>query len=115
MQPPEQNEIIVRPNKYEQGRANIIVYNWRNLESVKIDLGRILNKGDKFEVMDVQNYSGKPVINGVFNGDSISIPMNLTIVEGIKGDTSGVIHKDVVLREHSSSHFGVYVLRKTEY
>lgn len=67
--------VFVRPNAYEAGRANIIVYNWSGLGSVTADLSQVLAVGDRFEVRNVQDLFGAPVVSGTFGGGAISIPM----------------------------------------
>jgi hypothetical protein len=68
--------VFVRPNQYERGRANVIVYNWNRQSSVTVSLDGVLAAGDRYEVRNVQDLSGAPVASGTFGGSSISIPMN---------------------------------------
>jgi len=72
---PTENEIFIRPNQYQTGRAHIVVYNWEDLNSVQIDLSGVLNAGDAYEIRNAQNYFAPPVTFGVFNGNLISLPM----------------------------------------
>lgn len=67
--------VIVRPNQYEAGRANIIVYNWGNQGSASADLSAVLRSGDTYEVRDAQAFYGSPVAQGTYNGGSVSLPM----------------------------------------
>src|SRR2546421_1552237 len=67
--------VFVRPNAYERGRANIVVYNWNGQNTVSANLGGVLNSGDHYEVHNVQNLFGAPVASGTFSGGSVSIPM----------------------------------------
>lgn len=110
---PTTNEVFVRPNKYESGRANIIVYNWEGDTSVNVDLSSILNVGDVYELRDAQNYlSDGDAISGVYGGDPISVPMTLTEVASYTGDFTGAYH--TVEAEHTSSAFQVFVVRRTD-
>ena len=68
-------KVFVRPNKYEAGRANVIVYNWAGLGSVSVDVSGVLNSGDRFEVHNVQDLRGTPVASGTYAGGTIAIPM----------------------------------------
>jgi len=68
------NHIVVEPNAYERGRANVVVYNWTGAGSVTVDLSGALNVGDHFVVMNVQNFYGAPVVSGVYDGP-ISLPI----------------------------------------
>jgi hypothetical protein len=77
--PPD--SVVIRANAYERGRANIIVYNWSNADSVNIDLSRAgLIAGDSYEIRDVQNYFGAPVASGTYTGGTISVPTTATVV-----------------------------------
>lgn len=67
--------VVVRPNKYEKGRANVIVSNPGRQGSVSADLSGVLRSGDRYEVRSVQRIFGAPVASGTYSGGSISIPM----------------------------------------
>jgi len=77
---PATNKIVIRPNKYERGRANIGVYNWEGKSNVELDLAGIVEIGRSFEVRNVQDFYGKPVASGVFRGDKITVPL----IRGVK-------------------------------
>ena len=73
--PPSQNQVFVRPNAYEAGRANITVFNWQRLASVPVDVSSVrLMLGQGFKVVDTQNVFGPPVLSGVYAGGVISLP-----------------------------------------
>ena len=110
---PLTNEVIIRPNKYEEGRAHIIIYNWEMKTLVEADLTGILQPGDEFEVRDIQNLHGQAVIKGVYHGAKIKIPMTLTTSDHRVGDFGGCYHPDKVADTHTSPKFGVYLVRKT--
>ena len=67
--------VVVRPNQYEAGRANIIVYNWALQSTVSADLSRVLNVGDRYVVQNVQDFFGAPVASGSYEGGNIVLPM----------------------------------------
>jgi hypothetical protein len=72
-------KVIVRPNPYELGRANIVVYNWSRQSSVAVDVSRVLRSGDRYEVRNAQNFAtGTPVLSGTYQGGSLSLPMSGT-------------------------------------
>ncbi len=72
---PTSNFISVRPNQYETGRANIVIYNYQKLNTVTVDVTGIgLIPGEQYELRNVQNYFGD-IITGTYNGGSISVPM----------------------------------------
>lgn len=68
-------KVVVRPNRYEQGRANIVVYNWSKQGSASADVSSVLRVGDVYEVRDAQNFFGAPVLRGTYGGGSLSLPM----------------------------------------
>ncbi len=69
------NLVVVRPNQYEAGRANIIAYNWAQQSTVSVDLSAVLNVGDRYVVQNAQDFYGSPVGSGVFQGGHIELPM----------------------------------------
>lgn len=72
---PSQTQVFVRPNKYEAGRAHIVVYNWGHQGSVAVDVSTVLRSGDHYEVRNVQAAFGPPVVSGTYQGGTIAIPM----------------------------------------
>ena len=72
--------VFVRPNAWENGRANIIVYNWDRLDNVTVDVSALARVGSMFEVRNAQDYFAGPVISGIFTGQPLQLPMtNLTV------------------------------------
>jgi hypothetical protein len=77
--PSSGTRVIVRPNPYESGRANIVVYNWSRQGSVSADVSGVLRAGDHYEVRNAQNFAtGTPVLSGTYQGGSLSLPMSGT-------------------------------------
>ena len=110
---PTENEIFVRANKYEKGRANIMVYNYACADKVSVDLSGVLEKGDHYEIRDVQHYRGDPAVSGVYRGKLIELPMNLTAVDTLIGDFTGNYHPKILERNHSPVTYGAFIVRKT--
>lgn len=75
---PENTLVFVRENQYEQGRANIVIYNWAWKESVAVDLSKVLTPGRRFRIMNAQHPFGEPIVADVFDGASVQIPMQPT-------------------------------------
>jgi len=73
---PADARVFVRPNRYEAGRAHVIVYNWPRAASVAVDLAGVLAPGDPYEVRNVQDPYGTPVVSGTFDGTAVVIPMS---------------------------------------
>ena len=72
---PTGSRVFVRPNQYEPGRANIIIYNWARAATVPVDVSSILSSGDRYEVRNVQDLFGPAVLSGTYAGGTLSIPM----------------------------------------
>lgn len=72
---PPADHVVVRPNQYEAGRANIVVYNWSGQATVSVDLSGVLTVGDAYVVQSVQDFYGSPVASGTYGGGSIQLPM----------------------------------------
>lgn len=96
--------IAVRPNRYERGRANIVVYNWDRAATVTVDVSDALEPGAAFEVRDAQNFFGPPVLRGVYRSSPIQIPMTgLAAAQPV-----GNVPRPAV---HTAPDFAVFVLR----
>jgi len=67
--------VFIRPNQYQPGRANIIVYNRRGLRSVSVNVSQVLPRNTAYEVRNAQNYFGRPVVSGIFRGQPLILPM----------------------------------------
>jgi uncharacterized protein (TIGR03437 family) len=94
---------FVRPNKYEQGRANIVIYNWDMQDSVKVSLSGVLKPGTAYEVRDAENFFAGPVASGTFDGSPVTVPMKgLTVVAPV-GDVPAA-------PQHTAPQFGVFVV-----
>ncbi|HUU90711.1 MAG TPA: hypothetical protein VM238_05815 [Phycisphaerae bacterium] len=68
-------KVIIRPNRYEPGRANAIVYNWDQTPEVEVDLGGVLKRGMAYRIVSAQDFFGKPVAGGTFDGKPVRLPM----------------------------------------
>jgi hypothetical protein len=68
-------KIIVRPNKYEPGRAHIAVHSPTGEATVAVDVSTVLQPGDRFEVRNVQDIFGPPLLSGVYSGVPLTLPM----------------------------------------
>lgn len=72
---PSGSRIILRPNKYDPNRANLAIFNWDGKSSVDVDAGTFLKRGDRFRLMNPRDFFGKPVMEGVYDGKKIAVPM----------------------------------------
>jgi hypothetical protein len=104
---PTNTKIFIRPNKYEPGRAHIIIYNWSGNDNIKVDLKDILNKDQKFIIVNAQDYFGKPVASGTYNGSSVKLPMKGLAMTQPVGETPGK-------PKETGPEFNVFVLIAVE-
>jgi hypothetical protein len=73
---PKDVAVFVRPNQYEAGRAHIAVYNWTEQEAVTLDLSALLAPGARYEIHNVQELFGEPVVSGTYEGAPVQLPLN---------------------------------------
>ena len=99
--------VVVRPNVYEPGRANTVVYNWPKTSVVPVDLSSVLKAGDTFEIRDVQNYFGSPVLSGTYTGSPVNLAMStFTAIAQAIGNVKLTV-------AHTSPEFGAFVVLRT--
>ena len=72
---PAEPKVFLRPNGYEPGRANLIIYNWNRQSIVPVDLSGIVRVGDRYEIRNVQDFFGAVVASGIFGGSPVDVPM----------------------------------------
>ncbi len=97
--------VFVRPNRYEAGRANVVVYNWELTDEVAVDLGAILPIGAAFEVRDAENFFGAPVADGTYDGAPVRLPMKLKQV----AEPVGNVERKP---SHTAPEFAVFIVRQ---
>jgi len=101
---PSGTNVFVRPNAYEPGRANIIIYNWSRAATVNVNVAAAgLQAGDRYEVRDALNWPGLPVASGQYNGGTIAIPMTGLTVTPPVGNPA-------VAPAHTAPEFGAFLL-----
>lgn len=71
---PKGPTVIVRPNKYQPGRAHIVVINWSGAASVDVDLAGVKQSGQVFEIVNARDYYGRPVAEGKYAG-KVTLPL----------------------------------------
>ena len=77
-------DVYLRPNKYEPGRANLIVYNWAKQATVPVRVSSVLPRGTSYEVRNVQDFYAPPVLTGIYTGEDLVLPMTgLTVAKPI--------------------------------
>jgi hypothetical protein len=105
---PTDVKVVVRPNAYEPGRANIIVYNWAQQSTISVDVSGILQMGDSFVVQNAQDFYGPPLASGDYTGGPLQLPMvAFTPPSPIGVDTAGPAPV-------TGPTFNVFVLMRTK-
>jgi hypothetical protein len=69
---------LLRPNKYDPRRANLVVSNWARAANVDADVSAFLTKGDTYRILNPLDFHGKPLAEGTFDGRPVSIPVPAT-------------------------------------
>ncbi len=105
-------KVFVKPNRYDANRANVIIYNWDQANTVGVDASAVLNPGDTYELRNTQDYFGD-VITGTYSGGNLQIPMTgRTRAKPIGYDqTTGWYHDP--LKPNTFPVFGAFVLIRT--
>jgi hypothetical protein len=67
--------VFLRRNKYEIGRALIIISNPALAPGAEVDLSDLLSTGATYAIRDVQNLSAPPILKGVFSGASVYLSL----------------------------------------
>ena len=73
------NTAIVRPNSYQRGRANVIIYASSSTTSINVNLSAIgLANGQGYTIKNASDWNGPNVATGTFNSSNpvISLPLN---------------------------------------
>jgi hypothetical protein len=97
-------QTFVRPNAYETGRANIVIFNWSMQGSVQVDLSASgIKMGDNYQIRDAQNWYGGAVASGTYSGAPVTIPMTgLSLAQPV-----GSVPNPAT---HTAPLFGTFVL-----
>ena len=66
---------VLRPDKYDADRANLVVYNRDKAAEVSADAGDWLRHGTPYELMDPKDFYGKPVQSGKSQDGKIIVKM----------------------------------------
>jgi hypothetical protein len=103
--PPAGSHVMIRPNKYDKSRAHVAIFNWDKLDTVPLDASSVLSSGDAYQLFDAQDLFAGPILNGVYTGGTIAVPMTHTAVTAPVGNVPATL-------THTSKEFGAFLLRK---
>ncbi len=73
------NTVVIRPNAYERGRANVLVYSFNSSTSATVDLSLTgLVEGQPYTIRNAQNYFGAPVTTGTYSTQNPNVVISLS-------------------------------------
>jgi len=74
---PQTAAVFVRPNRYVRGRGHLAVFNWGRQPRLRIGIdGLGLRPGEAFDVHDVRDYFGEPVLRAIYRDPWIDLPLD---------------------------------------
>ena len=104
-QPSSGKKVFVDANGIDPRRARVTIYNYDNVDSVNVDLSSVLKIGEAYRIHSVFGLFKDPVLNGVYNGGNISIPMGTVEPPQPNGDPNGIDDND-----GPGKKFGVFII-----
>ncbi len=107
--PPTETRVFVRTNRYEPGRAHIIVYDWGGRGTIEADVSEAIEPGMAYEVRNATDFFGPPVATGVYDGSSLSLSL-----DGLEPAQPVGIPDGIQPDERSTPTFAVFVLLRTD-
>ncbi len=97
---------VIQRNAYDPGRAQLILYNWDEEESLPVNLSGLVPIGSTYTIHSIFDLWGEPVLNGAYQGGEIELPMGSVPPPQPNGDPTAIMGADDPGRA-----FGVFVLR----
>ena len=70
---PAQQGVLI-PNKYDPRRAHVAAFNGAKAPAVAVPVEKFLKPGEKFRLLNPEDFYGKPVLEGVCEGPSLAVP-----------------------------------------
>lgn len=70
---------IVRPNAYQPGRANVLIYSFSGATTATVNLSSVgLSEGQGYTIRSAQNYFGPAIASGTYNSQNpnVAVPLN---------------------------------------
>lgn len=74
---PSTGQVFVRPHRYVRGRGHLAIFNWDRRQSAHLDLSSVgLRRGDRFEIRDVRDYFGAPLLTATYGETAVDLPLH---------------------------------------
>ena len=67
--------VILRPSRYDDARANLVIYNWARAAQVEVDVSGFMKAGERYRLLNPTNFFGEPVVTGRNNDGTIPVPV----------------------------------------
>lgn len=72
------NTVTVRPNAYQAGRANVVIYSFSGATAtIDLSLTGLVN-GQGYTIRNAQNYTGTPVASGTYSAQNPNVVVSLS-------------------------------------
>jgi len=72
---PRRTRSFLLPNRFDQNRAHLAIYNWDELEKIDVAVAPFLRDGDSYRLMNPKDPFGSPAYQGTCHGGNINIPV----------------------------------------
>jgi hypothetical protein len=72
---PAGTKSVLLPNRFDAGRAHLVVYDFGGAERVEVPTAPFLKTGDAFRLMDPKDLFGEPIAQGKCRADTIRVSM----------------------------------------
>ena len=105
LQPASGLEYFVLPNKYEQGRAHLVIYNWDSTDTLQINISHAgFQPGDIVELINVMDYYNDIITDTLNDAGMINVAMTGHTFAPVIGSDKPPVSQFPV--------FGAFVIRK---
>ncbi|HYF47805.1 MAG TPA: hypothetical protein VEJ63_00250 [Planctomycetota bacterium] len=72
---PAEPKIVLLPNKYDDKRANLVIYNFTNQKEIAVPAGTFIKDGEAFELLDPKKFFEKPMFEGKCADGKMTVPV----------------------------------------
>ena len=98
------NKVFVRANDHDPRRARVVIYNYNDAAAVDVNLNTVLKTGEAYRIHSSFALFEAPMIEGVYDGSPVSIPMGTIAPPQPTGSN------DVTDEDYPHKKFGVFIV-----